>query len=121
MEILTAPQSSADAFRASARLVVHRDPDDAHAVVLTGRLDAAAYRSLRHLLRGMVHQSTPGTVVAVDLAAVTSADAGGLAALVVAQRLATARRCALVLRQPSSGVRAALTAHRLDSSFAVIR
>jgi anti-anti-sigma regulatory factor len=116
-----ATPESADVFRASARLLVHRDPDDLHAVVLTGRLDAAAYRPLRHLLRSMVHRSTPGTLLAVDLAAVTSADAGGLAALVVSQRLASARRCALVLRAPSPPVRAALSAHRLNSSFAVIR
>jgi len=121
MGTLTALDWSADVFRASARLVAYRDPEDPHAVVLTGRLDAAAYRPLRHLLRSMVHHSTPGTILAVDLAAVTSADAGGLAALVVTQRLATARRCALVLRAPSVGVRAALSAHRLDSSFALIR
>lgn len=121
MATVAALESSADTFRVSARLVAARDPEDAHAVVLTGRLDGAAYRPLRHLLRSMVHHSTPGTVLAVDLAAVTSADAGGLAALVVTQRLATARRCVLVLREPSPGVRAALSAHRLDSSFAVIR
>lgn len=121
MGILAAPQSSADAYRVSARLVVRLDPEDPYALVLTGRLDAAAYRPLRHLLRSTVHHCAPGTIVAVDLAGVTAADAGGLAALVVTQRLATAKRCALVLREPSEGVRAALSAHRLESSFAFIR
>jgi anti-anti-sigma regulatory factor len=94
--------------------------DDERVLVLTGRLDAASSRPLRHLLRGLVHRCTPGMVVAIDLSEVTSTEGGGLAALVVAQRLASARRCVLVLRQPSEHVRAALAAHRLDGTFAVI-
>jgi anti-anti-sigma regulatory factor len=109
------------ARRLSAALTAHLDPADERVVVLTGRLDAAASRPLRHLLRGLLHRSTPGSMLAVDLAGVTGAEGGGLAALLVMHRLASARRCALVLRQPSQDVRAALAAHRLDGTFAIIR
>jgi anti-anti-sigma regulatory factor len=107
-------------LRLSAALVAHQDPADERVVILLGRLDAAGSRPLRHLLRGLVHRCAPGVVLAVDLAGVTGADGGGLAALLVTQRLAAARRCILVLRQPSEDVHAALAAHRLDGSFAII-
>jgi anti-anti-sigma regulatory factor len=109
------------ARRLSAALVAHGDPTDERVVILIGRLDATASRPLRHLLRNLVHRCTPGMVLTVDLADVTLTDGGGLASLVVTQRLASARRCVLVLRQPSAAVHAALAAHRLEGTFAVIR
>jgi ABC-type transporter Mla MlaB component len=108
------------ARRLSAGLIAAFDASDERVLVLIGQLDAAASRPLRRLLRDVMHRCTPGMVVSIDLAEVTSTEGGGLAALVVAQRLASARRCALVLRQPSADVQAALAAHRLDGTFAII-
>jgi ABC-type transporter Mla MlaB component len=118
MGTVTAPVTTR---RLSAGLVAHLDRTDERVVVLAGRLDTAASRPLRHLLRAMLHHSAAGSLLAVDLARVTGADGGGLAALLVTQRLASARRCSLVLRQPSADVLAALAAHRLEGTFAIVR
>jgi ABC-type transporter Mla MlaB component len=109
------------ALRLSAGLVAALDREDERTLSLVGRLDGTASRALRHLLRGMLRRCTPGMLITVELSAVTTADVSGLSALVVAQRLAAARRCALTLRDPSAGVMAALSAHRLDGIFTVIR
>ncbi len=109
------------ALRLSAGLVAAPDADDERALSLVGRLDGTASRALRHLLRGMLRRCTPGMLITVDLSAVTTADVSGLSALVVIQRLAAARRCALTLRHPSDAVNTALSAHRLDATFTVIR
>ena len=109
------------ALRLSAGLIAALDPDDERTLSLVGRLDGTASRALRHLLRGMLRRCTPGLLITVDLSAVTTADVSGLSALVVVQRLAAARRCALNLRAPSTAVTAALAAHRLDGTFTVIR
>ena len=108
-------------LRLSAGLVAARAADDERTLSLIGRLDGTASRALRHLLRGMLRRCTPGMLITVDLSGVTTADVSGLSALVVIQRLATARRCALTLREPSVSVTAALAAHRLDGSFTVVR
>jgi anti-anti-sigma factor len=109
------------ALRLSAGLVAAPDPDDERTLSLVGRLDGTAARALRHLLRGLLRRCTPGMLITVDLSAVTNADAPGLSTLVVTQRLATARRCALALRDPSPSVLTALRAHRLDATFTVVR
>jgi len=109
------------ALRLSAGLLAAGDIDDERTLSLIGRLDGTASRALRHLLRGMLRRCTPGMLLTVDLSAVTTADVSGLSALVVVQRLAVARRCALTLRDPSAPVTLALAAHRLDGTFTVIR
>ena len=109
------------ALRLSAGLVAAPDVHDERALSLVGRLDGTASRALRHLLRSMLRRCTPGMVITVDLCSVSSADGSGLSALVVAQRLATARRCTLTLRHPSASVVTALRAHRLDGSFTLVR
>jgi anti-anti-sigma factor len=105
----------------SAGLVAAPDPDDERTLSLVGRLDGTASRALRHLLRSMLRRCTPGMLITVDLCAVTTADVSGLSALVVTQRLATARRCTLTLRAPSVSVLTTLRAHRLDQTFTVVR
>jgi ABC-type transporter Mla MlaB component len=107
------------ARRLSARLVAYLEPDE-RTLILDGELDTAASRPLRHMLRALVHECTPGMVVVVDVTDVTVVDAGGLAALVVGQRLAAARRCVFALRLPSDDVRAALSAHRLEGTFEIV-
>jgi anti-anti-sigma factor len=97
------------------RMPAHRRPG--HTIVaLSGALDGAAAPALREHLLGALRGS--GRVLVLDLSAVTSADAAGLAVLVGVRRRAAGLGVALRLAAPAPQVAALLRVTRLDRAFA---
>jgi hypothetical protein len=74
------------------------------ALRLHGTLDGHATRPLLALLRRLILATPDGERVVVDVGGVEVATAGGSAVLLLAQRLAGARRCALVVERDGQPV-----------------
>ncbi|MEU8118136.1 STAS domain-containing protein [Spirillospora sp. NPDC049024] len=115
----TAPPADADLVRGphEVRMPAHRRPG--HTIVaLSGALDGAAAAALREHLIGALRPS--GRLLILDLSAVTSADAAGLAVLIGIRRRAAGLGITLRLAAPGPQVAALLRATGLDRALIVL-
>lgn len=115
----TAAPAAADLVRGpdEVRMPAHRRPG--HTIVaLSGALDGAAAAALREHLIGVLRHS--GRLLILDLSAVASADAAGLAVLIGIRRRAAGLGIALRLAAPGSQVAALLLATGLDRALIVL-
>jgi anti-anti-sigma factor len=117
------PSAEARTHALSPDLTVTLHPAGAtggRVVQLTGRLDAWTAPDLRRLLLELDHRCSREALLIVDLAGIHTADAAGLAPLVLAHRRALSRSYVLALAAPSDTVERVLRTHHLHATFTVL-
>jgi len=95
---------------------VDRAEDGLSVVTIAGELDMAAAGEVRAVLAEAVDA---GDDVVVDLVGLRFIDSSGLAALLVANKMALAARKSLRLRHPQDAVKRTLAITRLDRVFVI--
>lgn len=96
--------------------IVRTDSADEVLLTVSGEVDLSWSQQLRLAVLDAVKQAAQ---VSVDLAQVGYIDSSGIAALVEGLQVARSRKRQLILKRPSTQVRAVLELSRLDQVFVI--